>query len=205
MRRGHWLWAWALGLGVGCTQDAAEPNSSGFGPGPWTLPGTAGAESDDAQSDESDEDPGATSMPGDGADTGTQTSGPMSTSGNATGDPEPMGTTDDGMSGTFGDDAGMQPASGWWAHCIPDQILCDPGFACLSTDAMNDGVCTDECIPAGNAGSCGASPGGTATPVCLTVGGASVCALGCDNGATCPGGMVCINESDDTGPISICI
>jgi len=37
------------------------------------------------------------------------------------------------------------------------------------------------------------------------VGGDSVCALGCEGGLTCPGGMICINETDDLGPISICI
>ncbi|MEX1368609.1 MAG: hypothetical protein AB1Z98_36110 [Nannocystaceae bacterium] len=61
------------------------------------------------------------------------------------------------------------------------------------------------CNPPGNPGACGPVPGGTTTPVCLTVGGQSICALGCEGGLSCPGEMICINESDDTGPISICM
>jgi hypothetical protein len=134
----------------------------------------------------------------------------MTTVDPSTSGPPPMGSSDGApgdSGGTFGggNDDGMQPASGWWAHCIPNSIACDAGFACLSTDAGNDGVCTMACNPAGDASSCGASPGGTTEPVCLTVGGDSVCALGCEGGLTCPGGMICINESDDLGPISICI
>ncbi len=196
--------ALALGAAHGCANGDTGTSASGFGPGPWQLPGSSGDQPSQTDGDDDTTGPGATSV----ADSGPQTSGPMTTTDNGTtGGPGPMGSTDDGpQGGTFGnDDAGMQPDSGWWAHCIPSQIACDPGFACLSTDAMNDGVCTDQCVPAGDASSCGASPGGTSTPVCLSVGGDSVCALGCENGETCPGGMVCINESDDTGPISICI
>lgn len=143
---------------------------------------------------------------------GGSSGGPMTTADPSTSG-APMGSSSDGdptsdsQGGTFGNDdgAGMQPDSGWWAHCIPNSIACDPGFACLTTDAGNDGVCTAVCNPPGNPAGCGASPGGTTMPVCLSVGGDSVCALGCEGGLTCPGGMICINETDDLGPISICI
>lgn len=144
---------------------------------------------------------------------GVSSAGPMTTADPSTTSGMPMGSSSDGdptndsQGGTFGDDGGvgMQPGNGWWAHCIPNSIACDPGFFCLSTDAGTDGVCTNVCNPPGNAGGCGASPGGTNMPICLTVGGDSVCALGCEGGLTCPGGMICISESDDLGPIEICI
>lgn len=193
-----WVGLW-LGVSVGCSA-GDNSDSTSFGPGPWQLPGDSEHASDGATG-------GST-----GAADGNTTEAPMgSTSAAMTSGPPPSDGTgvdpSDSQGGTFGgnDDAGMQPDSGWWAHCIPNQIACDAGFSCLSTDAGNDGVCTSVCNPAGNPGSCGASPGGTAQPVCLSVGGDSVCALGCEGGLTCPGGMICVNESDDQGPISICI
>lgn len=192
-----------LTLGLGCSAGETT-GTGGFGPGPWMLPGTAG--DTEAPSDEGNETAQQTSAAdgtGSATDGGTTDSPP-----GTTGSPPPPGST--GMDGdaTFGeaDDGGQneQPANGWWAHCT-QAIGCDAGFACLTTDVGDDGVCTALCNPAGNPAGCGPSPGGTTMPVCLSVGGQSICALGCEGGLTCPGGMICINESDDTGPISICI
>jgi hypothetical protein len=188
---------------LGCS-GGADPVETTFGPGPWQLPGSSG--DDEPVTGQATE---ATTGGADGSGSGS--GGPVTTVDPSTSGPPPMGSSSDGeppgSEGTFGggNDAGMQPDSGWWAHCIPSSIACDAGFACLSTDAGSDGVCTTTCNPAGDASSCGASPGGTTEPICLTVGGDSVCALSCEGGLTCPGGMLCINESDDLGPISICI
>jgi len=189
-------------LSMACAKGDDSISASGFGPGPWELPGESG----DSASTEPDPGTTTTSNSADGTSTTTTTTDPPQTSGPATtGPPPPGSTSSDDAPGTFGDDGdGEQPGSGWWAHCA-DGINCDPGFACLTTDAGTDGVCTNTCLPAGDPGSCGASPGGTNVPVCLTVGPDSVCALSCEGGLTCPGGMICINESDDTGPISICV
>lgn len=195
-----------LGLLLGCAQ-GDPPGSTSFGPGPWMLPGESGDQEEGGSGAATESTTGSADGSG-GGSMGPMTTADPSTSG------MPMGSTDDGdptndsQGGTFGMDdggTGMQPASGWWAHCIPNSIACDAGLVCLSTDAGNDGVCTNVCNPPGNPGSCGASPGGTNMPICLSVGGDSVCALGCEGGLTCPGGMICINESDDLGPISICI
>jgi hypothetical protein len=201
MKWGSKSLGWLLAWGLGCSVGDSSNNSSGLGPGPWQLPGSSGDQGSGPAT-------GGSTM--DAADGSESTAGPPpggssgdpSTSSPGSSDGEPADTQ-----GTFGgaDDNGMQPESGWWAHCIPNSIACDAGFACLTTDAGNDGVCTAQCNPPGDPGSCGASPGGTAEPVCLSVGGDSVCALGCEGGLTCPGGMICINESDDAGPISICI
>lgn len=190
-----------LSLGLGCSAGDKVDNSSSFGPGPWQLPGTSGDEGDPPPTTS---DPSATSS-ADGS--GGATTDPGGTSAPGTSGPPPAGSSDGAPpdSGTFGgDDGGMQPASGWWAHCT-STIGCDAGFSCLTTDAGTDGVCTSACSPAGNAASCGDSPGGTTQAVCLSVGGDSVCALGCEGGLSCPGGMICISESDDLGPIEICI
>lgn len=189
-----------LAVGWGCSA-GAEPTETTFGPGPWQLPGDSG----------DDEPATGQATAGTTAGNDVDTGSPMTTTDPSTSGPPPPADSSDGgpagSEGTFGggNDAGMQPESGWWAHCIPNSIGCDAGFACLSPDAGNDGVCTMACSPPGDASSCGASPGGTTEPVCLSVGGDSVCALGCEGGLTCPGGMVCLNENDDTGPISICI
>ncbi len=206
MTRGVGWWGLVLTVGMttGCSKGDVDA-TTGFDPGPWMLPGD-----DDGQS--TDDPPPQTTGDDSGDDTGRPgttggVDGDGSTSGPPPPPPETTGDPTTGMGGTFGDDGGngMQPGSGWWAHCVPNMIACDPGFACLSTDAGSDGVCTMACNPAGSPAACGASPGGTNMPVCLSVGGDSVCALGCDGGLTCPGGMICVNETDDTGPISICI
>lgn len=187
-----------LVLCLACSK-GSEDGLTGLGPGgPWQLPGGSGEPATDGST-------GGSAGTADGTDTG-----PATTADPSSGEPPPppMSSSDGDPGGTFdgsNDDAGMQPDSGWWAHCIPNSIACDAGFACLSTDAGNDGVCTMACNPAGDPSSCGASPGGTSEPVCLSVGGDSVCALGCEGGLTCPGGMICVSESDDLGPISICI
>ena len=191
-------WGLAL-LGGGCT--AGEPaGTMGFGPGPWMLPGDSGDDSPATSGGT-----GQTSTDDDGAATsgGSSSGSPPGTSGPP---PPPPGSTGMDDAATFGgvDEGGQQPDSGWWSHCT-STIGCDSGLACLTTDAGNDGVCTALCSPAGSPTGCGSSPGGTTMPVCLSVGGQSICALGCEGGLTCPGGMICVSETDDTGPISICI
>ena len=191
--------ATGLGCSVGAPTDNATPE-----PTPW-MPDSG---ADQATGDES----GARSSSGSATDGGeATTSGAADTGGDSasatTGSPTttpPMESTDDGVD-TADDDGGTQPASGWWAHCTRASGTCDPGLSCLLTDVGDDGVCTSDCVPSGDPRSCGASPGGTTNPVCLTVAGGSICALGCEGGLTCPGGMVCIAETDDLGPISICV
>lgn len=197
----------ALILALGCAK--GDNQASSLGPAPWELP-------------DSEAEPTAGTRPAEptsAADgTGSASGGPASTSGEGTTSGMPPAGSSEGdtsgttsgasTGGTFGDDdgnQGMQPASGWWSHCIPNVIACSAGFSCLSTDAGDDGVCTQLCAPAGNPGSCGASPGGSNVPTCLSVQGNSICALSCEGGLSCPGGMVCVAETDDTGPISICL
>lgn len=198
------IWTIAIGLTaatVGCSK-GTDPALTGLGPEPWTLPGDT---DDDPQSPPTGGETGS-----DGGDTtGAADSGAPQTGsgGESTDGPVNPGTTGGGEEGegTFGGGMGEQPDSGWWAHCLPNTSACDAGLTCLSTDVGDDGVCTSQCAPVGDPGACGDSPGGTNVPVCLTVGGNSICALGCDGGLTCPSGMVCHTDSDDNGPIAICI
>lgn len=128
---------------------------------------------------------------GPGASTGTEetssstSTGPMAES--STGEPLPP-----------------QPETSWWSHCIGNDD-CTDDLVCMLNGDGDDGVCTSQCSPPGDATSCGASPGGTTTGTCLNVGSASICALNCAGGLSCPGGMLCLSDTDDDGPIEICL
>lgn len=69
---------------------------------------------------------------------------------------------------------------------------CGLDGVCLNDDVMNPsvGVCTQDCA---GAGSCPASPGGTAPVTCedITADGATECWLDCSTGGSCPAGMTC--------------
>lgn len=126
-----------------------------------------------------------------------------STDGGDTGGGESGRSTFNPIDGDDGGDTG-QPGSGMWSSCHGGGS-CDASLTCLGTDDMALGICTTECSPAANPAACGAVPGGTAVASCLSVGGQSICAIDCSGGLTCPAGMDCIAETDDTGAIEICL
>lgn len=128
---------------------------------------------------------------------------------------EPSASTTDGESdeststgalaeSSTGEPLPPQPETSWWSHCIAGSG-CTDDLICMLNGDGDDGVCTSLCNPAGDGMSCGASPGGTATPGCLNVGNSSICALDCSGGKTCPSGMLCLADTDDDGPIEICL
>lgn len=143
-----------------------DPNSGGSGTGA------------------SDSDSTADSGTPPATDSGTPdpTTGPVATS-----DP----TSDEGSSDGPPPE-NEQPASGMYSECdfVTDCIGQTTCVAVLGADA---GFCSiDNCSDP--AAQCVANPGATstATPACvIDIMGASVCALECTGGATCPGGMEC--------------
>lgn len=187
--------ALAMSTAVACAADD-DGRPSGF---PYS--GTPDPNVAERQSTGHDETSGSTGedAPDDDGASGASSDGSGGTSAGSAGTFTPL----EGDGGAA-DGSGHQPSDGWWSACL-DAPDCDPGFACLGTDEMTDGVCTAECVPFGTADSCGASPGGTAVPTCLVVGGHSICALDCSGGRSCAGGMSCLADHDDLGPISICL
>ncbi len=144
----------------------------------------------------------ASSSSGAGSTTETPTTGPgASTGGEETGGPASTGPV---SGASTGETLPPQPETSWWSHCTSSPE-CTDDLVCLLNGAGDDGVCTSLCSPAGDATSCGASPGVTATPACLNAGSSSICALDCAGGRSCPGGMLCLSDSDDDGPIEICL
>jgi len=144
----------------------------------------------------------ASSSESGGGATDTATTGPgASTGGEDTGGSTSTGP---GSEASTGEPLPPQPETSWWSHCIAN-AGCTDDLVCLLNGAGDDGVCTSLCSPAGDATSCGASPGVSATPSCLIAGMSSVCALDCSGGRSCPGGMLCLSDSDDDGPIEICL
>lgn len=71
---------------------------------------------------------------------------------------------------------------------------CGTEGVCLNDDTMAPtvGVCTEACA---GAGSCPASPGGTAPITCqdVTGDGLNECTLDCSTGGSCPAGMTCFS------------
>ncbi len=197
---------WGLMLVVGCAGGDPSSGLGSFGPGAW--PGPEGGTGD--ESDPSDTD-GATSVGTTSTErddeTGamTLTSGPMDSSddGSTTGPPPPPPPMEGTMGGTFGDDSGGQPDSGPYSQCVGGS--CEPGLTCIVPELIVDDMCVESCLPAGDPSSCTPAPGGDSTPICLAVNGSSYCALDCSGGRSCPSGMVCHDEADDSGPQSICI
>lgn len=165
-----------------------------------TLAPTTGGEGDT----DSDTDTNTTqaSSSGGGSTTTPSTTGVgPSTTGEETGG---TSSTGPGSEASTGDPLPPQPETSWWSHCIAS-AECTDDLVCLLNGAGDDGVCTNFCSPAGDATSCGASPGGTAAPTCLNAGASSICALDCADGKTCPSGMLCLSDTDDDGPIEICL
>lgn len=166
-----------------------------------TLAPTTGGEGDTDSDTESDTAP-ASSSGGGGSTTAPSTTGvDPSTSGEETGG---TSSTGPGSEASTGEPLPPQPETSWWSHCIAS-AECTDDLVCLLNGAGDDGVCTNFCSPAGDATSCGASPGGTAAPTCLNAGTSSICALDCADGKTCPSGMLCLSDTDDDGPIEICL
>jgi hypothetical protein len=98
----------------------------------------------------------------------------------------------------FGDAACVWPGEGAdgvpYGDCFNDgPSTCGLDGICL-TDGMAPtvGVCTQDCA---GAGSCPASPGGTAPVSCedVTGDGMNECILDCSGGGSCPAGMTCFS------------
>jgi hypothetical protein len=164
----------------------------------------AGAD-DDALDDESSGDEGD-----DESSTAAPVDEPASTSdsglpdGTSTG-LDPSGDAD--SDADAGEQPGGQPVEGMYSACAMPADCVGVTLCVTILDPMQvplGGFCTSPgCANA--AVDCGATPGGTATPMCLplTVNEMpdAACALDCAGGKTCPAGMECL---DVTGA-SICV
>lgn len=157
--------------------------------------GTSGGATDDEADDDSDEDADADDEGGtgeagsDGAmDEGVGDDAADDAGGGTEGAPDE--DDDGGDGGGAGEPgAGEQPGAGMWSHCTaPDE--CGPGLGCLTDETFGNGFCSITCDPPGDPSGCGATPG-EAPAVCVEAPGASICAISCTAGQTCPGGMVC--------------
>ncbi|MCR9159849.1 MAG: hypothetical protein ACE37F_05830 [Nannocystaceae bacterium] len=150
----------------------------------------------------SGEDTDDTSSPDSTGGIEGSTSGPSDSSGGG-----PSGSSSSGIgedSSSSGVELPPQPETSWWSHCTSTSE-CTDDLVCMLNGAGDDGVCTSLCTPAGDATSCGASPGVSAAPSCLNVDTNSICALDCSDGKDCPAGMLCLSDVDDDGPIEICL
>jgi hypothetical protein len=78
-------------------------------------------------------------------------------------------------------------------------------MGCLTNEQLNDGYCTLECNGSDDPSNCDMPPGGTAVTGCIVVSNLNLCALDCSGGKSCPGGMVCTMETDQNGPIEVCM
>ena len=91
-------------------------------------------------------------------------------------------------------------------HCHSDS---ECHGKCIMGDAPNDTkmFCASPCMTDME---CDPPPDGDAVPRCIQVptmthGVVAVCALTCDGGETCPMGRTCILDSDNDGPVSLCL
>jgi hypothetical protein len=113
-----------------------------------------------------------------------------SASGSAT-EPDPEESSGDASESSSGG-VDEQPADGMYSAC-ESAVDCFGVQGCAvvmpNVGFCTNGSCTD-------ASTCVASPGGTAVPACVPamLNGAAtqICALDCDGGDTCPGGMECL-------------
>lgn len=142
-----------------------------------------------ATSDDGDTEPSEDT----GADTGDTGSDDVATT-------SPM-TTDPGESGATGDPpVDEQPDSGMYSECatVGD---CIGQTTCVIVAGAATGYCSSTCSDP--LADCDPNPGATsnAAPVCVDDGGIQVCALGCQGGLTCPGGMECLSH----GGTQVCV
>jgi hypothetical protein len=201
----------AAAIGSACT----------FG-SPGTKGDTAGSIAGEDTGD--DDDDGMSSAPGDdgdgggtagmGSGTGMATSGLPGEGSSSTMPVDPdASATDDGMSsggvgpttsstgepvdpttdtGSTDDGGGPEP----YPTCDLEGN-CPAGGTCVGLYDQT-GLTAAFCGEAGcgNASDCAPPSSGNATPDCVALqGGGSACALSCENGETCPGGMACIEIS----------
>ena len=146
-------------------------------------------------------------------DTGKPGPGDDGESSTTDGDGDDTGTADDAAgttsaattsTGAIEDDesTGEMPAADPWSPCFGGG--CGDGMVCMSVP-MEQGVCTQPCMPAGDATACPPAPSGDAATSCITLQGTSYCALDCSHGADCPAGTLCRVLADDLGAIVICL
>lgn len=85
-----------------------------------------------------------------------------------------------------------QPETGMYSECMTVGD-CIGQTTCVIVPGAEMGFCSSSCADPGM--DCVANPGAssTAAPSCVDDGGGlQVCALACDGGLTCPGGMECL-------------
>ncbi len=145
-------------------------------------------------------DTGSSSETGDGDEESSSTGlGESSSSeGGESSSTDPVGGSSDDGTSDGGGGNGMQPGDGLWSSCA-SAMDCGvvPALCITIMDAMMNplaGFCSQTgCSNA--AVDCGASPGGTATPMCMPVTvndmADQACALDCSGGKTCPAPMQC--------------
>ena len=199
-----------LALAVVLATAACEVATGGaFASASVGVGGSVGDDAGDTSTSASDDqvgktDDGTGDLPKPGLEDESSTTGIDETS---TGADEPESTSDAATStGPFETDgessSGEMPAADPWSPCFGGG--CGDGMACMS-EPMQEGVCTQPCMPAGDATSCPPAPDGDADTTCISLQGASWCALDCSHGAQCPAGTTCRALADDLGAIVICL
>jgi hypothetical protein len=193
-----------LGASMLLTCKGAKDDDDGFVPGGGSSSGSSGTGQGTGDGSGTG-DGGTGGGTGDGGSDGGTGGG---SSGGDTGD----GGSDAGDGGAFiaEEDQGGGGGGGAYEPC-PDGN-CTTG-TCLNGDPPNDNksFCAPNCSPAGDPSGCPPPPSGDAPPMCIDVGDEqggnvqSFCALDCSGGQTCPTGMTCVQDSDQNGPITICL
>jgi len=177
----------ALGLALGACASGADPESgsglTSFGQPTATMTTmspstdddddaeTEGDDDDEDDDDDDDDDDGTGSLP---AETGDD-------------DDDDNGDSE-------------QPANGMYSHCLTTAECVGLNTCIRILDEQGealDGFCTqDNCQDP--VADCDPAPGGDVMPVCAEVPlngmPATVCALSCTGGLTCPGGMICYED-----------
>ena len=146
-----------------------------------TFDPTADPSGNPATSDEADTEPASTEGDSGSGETGLDDMASTTS----------PGTTEPAESGETGTPVGEQPESGMYSECatVAD---CIGQTTCVIVPGAPMGFCSHACADAGT--DCTPNPGATsnAAPACVDDGnGMQVCALSCDGGLTCPGGMEC--------------
>jgi hypothetical protein len=179
-----------IALAFGCAGgERTEGNA------PWNVP--VGEQDGDIDVDPHDSD-GSTTADEPGG--GSMSPPPKTTTSGESGDapmPEETTTTggvsDEGSSGESGEGPTRPPGDPLWAPCN-EEADCDSQVCFFLKDGETQEVlsayCSESCvIPASD---CPLPPTGNATAACLeTTQGASLCALDCSFGQSCPFGMEC--------------
>jgi hypothetical protein len=191
----------ALALAVVLATAACEVATGGaFASTGVTFGASVGDDGEDSTSTSSDDEIGKTDDgPEDPPKPGVQdeTSGEDESS---TGDETTTGDAATSTATTESDSSSGEPSVDPWSSCNGGG--CGDGMVCMSAP-MQDGLCTQGCMPADDATSCPPAPGGLDT-TCISLQGSSWCAIDCSFGE-CPAGTDCFVVADELTAAQICL